>query len=282
MTTAPSIDRHAAASAPADEHPLDAYATGTLTTSVGAAYPGYRAVFRGRDIHQEVMWDTGWVQLTAQAAGVELTAAQARLMETFWVNSSYPDARIWNNRVAALVGSMRGTPVMALAAANAVSEALIYGRRNEYRAVAFFRRTREALDAGGTLDDALAAHQREHGNLPGYGRPLHNGDERIAPMMRAAEAAGLHDGPHVRLAFAIEEHLLADGRPLRMNAGALVSAFGADFGFTPRQWALMMFPTFTAGMTPCYLEALERPIGAVFAARVNQVDYEGPAPRRWD
>lgn len=279
MRPAPTATSPDTAAGPA--HPLEAH-TGTLRTTVGAAYPGERAVFRGRDIHAEVIHDTGWFQLCARGVGVDLTREQAAFLETFWVGSSYPDARIWCNRVASLAGSMRSTAPLALAAANAVAEATIYGRRNEFKAVAFFTRTVEAMAAGASLADCIDEHLHAQGKLPGYGRPIHNGDERIAPMMALAEASGFHDGPHVQLAFAIEEHLRTErGKPLKMNAGALVSAFGADFGFSPRAWSAFLFPGFLAGMQPVYLEALEQPVGAMFAARVDQVDYTGVQARDW-
>lgn len=261
-------------------HPLADH-TDAFVTTVGAAFPGERAVFRGRDVHQEVMHDRGWIQLAAEAAGCAITAEQADLLQTIWVSTSYPDARVWCNRVAAFAGSMRSTPALALAAGNAVAEAMVYGRRNEYRAISMFRRIRAALDAGASIQECLDEHAATQGYLPGYGRPLYNGDERIEPWMQAARERGLADGPHVQLAFAIEAHLLAAGKPLRMNAGALVSAFAADFGFTPQQFMLTNFPCFIAGMTPCYLEALEKPMGAVFAARVDQVDYTGVSDRSW-
>ena len=44
-------------------------------------------------------------------------------MHALWVNTSYPDARIWNNRVAALAGSARSTGNLGVSAALAVSEA---------------------------------------------------------------------------------------------------------------------------------------------------------------
>ncbi len=263
------------------DHPLAAH-TGAFRTAVGAAFPGERAVFRGRDLHAEVMHGTTFLQLCALAVGHELTADQAALLDTVMVSTSYPDARIWCNRVASLAGSTRSTPTLALAAAHAAADARIYGRGNEHRAVAFLQRTLTAVRAGSDLDIALSEQIRTYGSLPGFGRPLHNGDERIIPWMRAARQYGAHDGDHVRLAFTIDERLKTSGKPLRMNAGGLVAAFGADFGFTPRQWAIMLFPGFLAGMSPCYLEALEKPVGAVFAARCDQVEYTGAPARTWD
>ncbi len=263
-------------------HPLQAH-TGKFVTSAGAAFPGERAVFRGRDIHAEVMHDTSWLQLQAYGAGAELTTDQAALLDTFWVNTSYPDARVWNNRVASLAGSMRSTSALALSAAHAVSEASIFGRRIDWKAITFLQRVMDGVRAGQSIQECVDEHLRTQGKIAGYGRPLHNGDERIPAMMAEAEKYRLHDGAFVRLAFEIEEYLATTGKPLAINASALVCAFGLDFGMTPRQWTIMLYPVFLAGMTPCYLEALEdKPIGAAFAARVDQVDYTGAAPRDWD
>ena len=48
-----------------------------------------------------------------------------------------------------------------------------------------------------------------------------------------------------------------------------------------REFTMFVFPTFLAGMYPCYLEALELPAGARFAMRCDDVAYEGVAPRPW-
>lgn len=262
-------------------HPLDPH-TGKFVTSVGAAFPGERAVFRGRDIHAEVMHDTNWIQLQAVAAGLELSDDQAALLDAFWVNTSYPDARVWNNRVASLAGSMRSTSALALSAAHAISEASIFGRRIDWKAISFLQRTMAGVQAGNSIAECVGEHLRTQGKIAGFGRPLAGGDERIPAMMAEARKYGLHEGPYVRLAFEIEEYLVGTGKPLRMNASALICAFGSDFGMTPRQLTIMLYPVFLAGMTPCYLEALEKPIGAAFAARVDQVTYTGVEARDWD
>ncbi len=262
-------------------HPLEGH-TGAFVTSVGAAYPGERAVFRGRDIHAEVMHDTTWMQLMAIGVGLELSDDQAAFFDTFWVNTSYPDARVWNNRVASLAGSTRSTSALALSAAGAVSEASIYGRRIDWRAISFLQRTMGGVQAGRAIGECVDEHLRTQGKLAGYGRPLHNGDERVPAMLAEARKYGFHDGPYVRLAFEVEDYLVGTGKPLRINASALICAFASDFGMTPRQLTMMIYPIFLAGMTPCYLEALEKPIGAVFAARVDQVSYTGVEARSWE
>lgn len=262
-------------------HPLKAH-VGRLVTSVGAAFPGERAVFRGHDLHHDLMKSLGWFGLCVFGiTGRQFSPGQLRVLEHNFVVTSYPDARIWNNRVVALGATARSTPTLSLAAGNAVSEARIYGRGNEYRAVAFFKRVHDDLAQGVPLDESLKRYQATQGNFPGYGRPLASRDERIEPTMAEARLHGLDQGPHVKLAFKIERHLLSQGRPLQMNQGALVSAYAADFGFTPLEFNLMYHCVFLCGMQPCYVEGLSKPAGAVFPTQISDVAYEGPPARRW-
>lgn len=254
---------------------------GRLRTRMGAFFPGSHVVFRGHDLHAELK-DMDWLELYVFGiTGRRFSAPQLRLMHALWIYTSYPDARIWNNRVAALAGSARSTGNLGMAAALAISEAHIYGRGNEVQAITFYIAARRALDAGDSLDACLRREMATYGRIAGYGRPLVNADERIAPIMALAESLGLGDGPHITLAFTIERHLLDSGRNLRMNYGAVVSAFGADLGLSPREFYLFMFPSFLAGMPPCFIEAADGPEGSLFPVPCDSVDYEGPVQRPW-
>ncbi|QDQ25255.1 citryl-CoA lyase [Chitinimonas arctica] len=258
-----------------------AEASGRFRTRVGGAFPGSRAVFRGHDLHGELM-EMEWLALYAYSITARRpSAAETRLMNALWVVTGYPDARIWCNRVAALAGTSRSTANLAICAGNAIAEASIYGRRNEFRAISYFLATRQKMAAGASLADCVAEHLAARRKLAGYGRPLANGDERIPPIMRVAESLGLHDGPHVRLAFALDQFLLGSGKPLRMNYGGLVAAFGADLGFSAQTFQQFMFPSLLAGMQPCYGEACELPAGSRFPTPCTGIRYEGEARRPW-
>ena len=251
------------------------------TTRMGKFFPGERVVFRGHDLHADLK-DMDWIELFAVGiTGRRFGKEQLRLMHALWVHTSYPDSRIWNNRVAALAGTARSTGNLAVSAALAVSEAHIYGRGNEVQAISFFLATHKALAAGASLADCLEREMQAHRRIAGYGRPLVNADERIAPTMALAASLGLADGPHLALAFEVERHLLANGRNLKMNYGCLVSAFGADLGFSPSEFYAFMFPSFLAGMPPCYIEASERPTGTLFPLSCDRIAYEGAAKRDW-
>ncbi|HJV93962.1 MAG TPA: hypothetical protein VJ572_10800 [Azonexus sp.] len=254
---------------------------GRLKTRVGGFFPGSHVVFRGHNLHTDLK-DMDWMELYVFGiCGRRFSAQQLRLMNALWTYTSYPDARIWNNRVAALTGTARSTGNLGLSAALAISEAHIYGRGNEVQAIAFFISTQKRLAAGETLSACIQDEMKAHHRIAGYGRPLINADERIAPIMAQAKALGLESGPHLQLAFSIEQHLLENGRNLRLNYGGVVSAFGADLGMSQEEFYLFMFPSFLAGMSPCFQEARDETEGSLFPLRCADILYEGTAPRAW-
>ena len=57
------------------------------------------------------------------------------------ISSSYPDPRLWNNRVAAFAGTARSTGHLAVAGAMAVTEASIYGGQPILKVADFLSRT---------------------------------------------------------------------------------------------------------------------------------------------
>lgn len=254
---------------------------GVLKSRMGTFFPGSHVIFRGQDLHAALK-DMDWLELYVYGiTGRRFTPEQSKLMHAIWTYTSYPDVRLWNNRVAALAGSVRSSGTLGVAAALAISEASIYGGGVLARSFDFFLRTAARIDAGQPLVDCLREELDAHRSIGGYGRPLINGDERIAPMMALARELGLDGGRYLRLAFAVEEVLLAGRWRMKMNYAALVAALGADIGLTRQEFSLFMFPVFLAGMQPCYIEATERPEGTLFPARCTDILYDGHKRRPW-
>lgn len=255
--------------------------TDRLKSRMGACFPGERAVFRGHDLHAELK-DMDWIELYVFGiTGRRFSPDQLRLLHAIWVNTSYPDARIWNNRVAALAGSARSTGILGISAALAISEASIYGGGIYMPSIKFLKRTLKALDNGVVLADCVQHEFKISRGIAGYGRPLSSRDERIVPIMTLASTLGFGDGPHVKLAFAVDEFLLAGRWRLRMNYGAVAAALCADLGLSPLEYYLFMFPAFQAGMPPCYIESAERPEGALFPLSCAHILYDGAPKRQW-
>jgi hypothetical protein len=223
-----------------------------------------------------------WMELYVFGiTGKRYSTQQLRLMQAIWSYTSYPDARIWNNRVAALASTARSTSTLGTAAALAVSEASIYGGGILTRSIDFFIRTKQRLDGGGNLIDCVRDELDTYRVIGGYGRPIASGDERIGPLMDLVKNLKLDDGPYLKLAFAVEEVLLSGRWRMKMNYAALVSALGADIGFTQREFSLFMFPVFLAGMQPCVVEAAERPEGTLFPLACADISYDGKSRRAW-
>lgn len=262
--------------------PLEAW-EGVLRSTLGGCFPGERAVFRGHDLHTELR-DADWLDLYLFGiTGRRHTSAQLKVLHAIWVNTSYPDARLWNNRVAALAGSARSTGNLAISAALATSEAAIYGRQIDIATADFLIRAQAAQAAGQPLVDIVTAELRANRRIGGYGRPVAKGaaDERNAVVLDLAASQGLADGTYAKLAFAIEQTLLAGRWRMRMTYAALAAALALDIGLSPREYYLYMLPAFLAGMPPCFIEANTRPEQATMPWRCSAIVYQGPPRRRW-
>ena len=248
-----------------------------MTTRMGQAFVGTRAVFRGHDLHADLR-HLDWMALYVLGiTGRHHSEPQIKLLHALWVCTSYPDARIWNNRTAALAGSARSTPGLGIAAALAMSEATIYGGHPYVSSIDFLIR---AQRHGGSLS-AFVAAELAQGRIYGYGRPIASIDERLPWVLGIARELQLDGGPHLRVALEVEQLLVERHPKLRMNYAALMSALCADLGFSPTEMHHFQVPVFLAGMSPCFIEAAERAPGTVFPMSCAHIAYEGPAKRAW-
>jgi hypothetical protein len=261
---------------------LESY-EGPLRSEVGGCIPGERAVFRGHDLHAEFS-EADWMDIYVFGiTGRRLSPPQLKILHALWVSTSYPDARLWNNRVAALAGSARSTGSLAISAALATSEAAIYGRQIDVATADFLVRAKSAEDAGVSLQDIVSEELRINRSIGGYGRPVARSapDERISIVIDLARKHGLADGAYLKLASSIEEVLLAGRWRMRMNYAAVAAALALDIGLSPREYYLYSLPAFLAGMPPCFIEATQRPPQATFPLRCASLIYEGSPRRRW-
>jgi hypothetical protein len=255
---------------------------GKVRSRVGGCVVGSHALMRDKNLHTDLA-DARWLDVfLLGVTGRRFAPEELHLLDTMWAYTSYPDARIWNNRVAALAGSARSTANLGVSAALAVSEGSIFGRGVDIRAIDFLIRTRRELDAGADLETCVRRELAERRSLAGYGRPVVNRrDERLEPILKVARSLGLGDGPHVRLAHDIERFLLDSRLRMAMNYAAIAAALAADLGLSTRDYYLYGFAAFLAGMPPCYLDASERPAGTFLPLPCGAVAYLGVAKRAW-
>lgn len=251
-------------------------------TEMGAWFPGEKVIFRDHDLFKELN-EKSWLELMLFGiTNKKFSETQMALFNAMWVIcTSYPDPRIWNNRITALAGTARSTCSLAISAATAVSEATIYGRRPDIRAIDFFVKTQIKLDNGENLNEIVTNEIKMYRGIAGYGRPVINSDERIKPLKNKVADLGFSQGRYFQLAFNVENTLNASPWPLVMNVGALLAALSADQGLTPREHYAFMTLCFSAGMFPCFIDAENKPEGSFFPLRCDIIEYEGKPKRKW-
>ena len=118
-------------------------------TEMGAWIAGERVVCRGRNIFSEYN-NKRWMELFLYGiTGKDFSESEILLFEQIWVIcSSYPDSRIWNNRVATLAGTAKSTPSMGVAGSIAVTDAKILGVSPVSRSMEFLCRAKMLRDQG--------------------------------------------------------------------------------------------------------------------------------------
>ena len=116
--------------------------------------------------------------------------------------------------------------------------------------------------------------------VPGYGHPLHKGeDPRATRLFAVATEAGLPD-THRRAAKQIEAVLPAiTGKQLVMNVSAAIPAVLLDAGFPLGALKGVPLLARTASLIAHLLEEQTKPIGFVLShAAAGAIDYDGPVP----
>jgi len=256
-------------------------------TKMGLWFPGERVVLRGKDLFTE-LGDMRWMELLLFAiTGRHFSENEVKLFEGIWVLcTSYPDPRLWNNRVASLCGTTRSTSAFALGAGTAISEAEIYGGQPILGCFNLIKKIDQLLKKGDTLTNILTV-ELENRPIPGYGRPITNTDERILPLAKLAQEFSLSDGDHYGLVFEIEDELLEISKKrknnwqIKMNISAVMSALAADMQFSAFEYHQFMTLCFSAGMFPCYSEASHKVEGTFLPLRCGRIFYQGKEPRNW-
>ncbi|MGR9107231.1 MAG: hypothetical protein ACU843_09915, partial [Gammaproteobacteria bacterium] len=239
-------------------------------------------MFRNRELHGDLC-ESSWLEVYLFGiTGRTFNPREVRILNAIWTFTSYPDPRIWNNRVAALAGTVRSTATLAVGSAIAVSEAEIYGGKPLIRAIDTLYRALEWVRDGNSLEDFVSRIIKRDRKIAGFGRPKLSNDERIRPLLAFLEQLGFEKGPYQQILFAIEAVLKRRKWRFKMNYAGLAAGICADMGFSVEEFYWYMIPVFLAGFTPCYIDALRHPQGSFFPLRCSRIQYEGPEKRSWN
>ena len=237
----------------------------------------------GYDLMNEIVGHCSYMQLvTLNASGRLPSRAFADWLEALHICLSWPDPRIWCNRIGALGGSAGTSAITATCAGVMAADSRSYGTRPLLEGVEFIQRAHREVEANGiSVTDFVDTEVKKHGGKPhlmGYARPIAKGDERISAMERVAQGLGFEHGPHLRLAYKIEKKLSAEFDET-MNINGYVSAFFSDQGYTPLEVYRICSVLVFSGVTACFVDAADREEGTFAPLQVADIDYAGKAAR---
>ena len=251
-------------------------------TDTGAAFPGERVVLRGKDLFHE-LGELSWFKyLMFGITGKVFSDEKISLMEAIWsLTVSYPDPRLWNNRVAALTGTANSTGILGTSAAIATSEASIFGNQINIQAIDFIKRATKVNKTGELLIELVKSELKLKRIIPGYGRPIVQNDERIQPLIAKAKSLNLLDGKHFNTAIETEQFLMNSRYRMQMNASGLAAALAADIGISNREYYYYTILAFSAGIIPCHIDASSKKEGTFFPLNCNRLNYTGQETRHW-
>lgn len=251
-------------------------------TDMGAWFAGERVVFRGKDLFTELDRLSWFSYLMFGITGKIFSDDEINLTQKIWtLTVSYPEPRLWNNRVASLSGSANSTGILGTSAAIATSEASIFGNQINIVAIDFIQRAKLVENNSESLNKLVKGELQQKRIIPGYGRPLVQTDERIQPLIKIAEELNLASGPHFKTAKKIET-LLTEGRyRMVMNASGLAAALMADLGLSKREYYYYTILAFSAGIIPCHIDATNQPEGTFFPLSCERLNYTGQGTRSW-
>ncbi|MEX1056845.1 MAG: hypothetical protein WED11_03875, partial [Natronospirillum sp.] len=171
---------------------------GRIKSRKGGWRIGQQVLSHGYDLMQEVVGQFSYMQVVLlNATGRMPSKELAQWFEACHICLSWPDPRIWCNRIGALGGSARVSAVAATCAGVMAADSRVYGIKPIIEGVELIRRAKVATDKGIAIDEFIASIVESKGGKPhimGYARPIVKGDERIEVMRRVTADLGYSEG----------------------------------------------------------------------------------------
>jgi len=236
----------------------------------------------GYDMMNDLVGKASYMQVVIlNATGRLPSKALADWVEAIHICLSWPDPRIWCNRIGALAGSSRTSGVAASCLGVLAAESTSYGIKPLISGVEFIEFAYAQIAQGTPVEDFISTETKKHGGKPhlmGYARPIAKGDERIPAMEKVTEQLGFPIGQHLSLAYKIES-ILNNKFDESMNINGYVSAFLADQGLSAIEVYRIFSAVVLSGVTACYADTADRIEGSFAPLKTTDVIYKGASLR---
>lgn len=255
---------------------------GRIVSSRGGWKIGSGVQNCGYDMMNDLVGKVSYMQVVVlNATGRLPTKELADWIEATHICLSWPDPRIWCNRIGALAGSNRTSALSASCLGVLAAESTSYGIKPLSSGVEFIEHAYEHVSKGLSVEEFIALETKKFGGKPhlmGYARPIAKGDERIPAMEKITENLGFPVGKHLSLAYKIEE-VLNKKFDETMNINGYMTAFLVDQGYTAQEVLRIYSTLVVSGVTACFIDTADRMEGSFAPLKTDDVVYKG-APLR--
>lgn len=256
---------------------------GKIISKKGGWRVGSGVESHGYDLINELVGHYSYMQVVVlNATGKMPSRKLADWLEAIHICLSWPDPRIWCNRVGALGGSAKASPIASVCSGTMAADSKSYGIRPLVEGVSFITGalkeiSRRNISVEGYIEEEIS----RRGGKPffmGYARPLAKGDERIGAMEGVTKKLGFEIGPHLELAYEIEKVLLLKFDET-MNINGYGSAFMADQDISAVEIYRVCSVLVASGVAASYVDNIDEEAGLFSPLRVSDISYEGKKSR---
>ncbi len=205
----------------------------------------------------------------------------ADLVEGLFICLSWPDPRIWCNKMGVFSAMTRSSATAAIACGGLAGDSKMYGAGTGPAIESFVTNAYEHIVEGSdSVETFIEEHAYRGGKLfaPGFARPLAKGDERIPAMRRYAKELGFEVGPYENMANQMEDYLShKDGEGL--NLSGYFTVFMKDRGYTIDEIMGIAAWSVSTGVYAAYFEYINQPPEAFLSLKVDDIGYVGAEER---
>lgn len=206
----------------------------------------------------------------------------ADLVEGLFITLSWPDARIWCNKMGVFSAMTRTSCTAAIAAGGLAGDSKMYGAGTGKSIGPFMQKAYENIVINKeSVESFIDNNCYVNGKLfaPGFARPLAKGDERIPAMRKLAKDLGFNVGPYSKMLDDMEIYLdKKDGEGL--NLSGYFTGFMLDQGFTMDEIMGIAAFSVTGGVYAAYFEYIDKSPNSFLSLRVDDIEYIGHKSRK--
>ena len=257
---------------------------GKIKSKKGGWRIGSKVESHGYDLINELVGNFSYMQVVIlNATGKTSSRPFADWLEAAFICMSWPDPRIWCNRIGALGGSAGARMISSVCGGSMAADSRNYGTGTMPIGVEFIQHAYRTINEQGFTVEQFVDQElkkcKGRPNFMGYARPVAKGDERIVAMEAVAKKLNLGIGGHLCLAYKIEE-VLMQRFDETMNLNGYTSAVFSDNGFSSSDVYRMLPVLVSSGVAASYVDFCDQDRGAFSPITVDDITYHGVENRK--